>query len=231
MLPLQYRDLFSFGGLGLRVRALKKGLMIQATWLRVKLLTAVVMLAAGWTDSATGPQPRSHLECCSATQDVKLQPLPPKCAATLEAVLHPVHANSGRQPEPDTKHPALGPCTFTIAPGLANSGIGPALGADLNLGHAHEASPAVVPALYLSLDMEVTGPKVCDGSYVTLTVRAGAMRPSSSPGPFYHHRFAFWPTRRADLRGDFDGSRYAIAHRAAAPAIPSTPTIPTPTIP
>ena len=133
MLPLQYRDLFSFGGLGLRVRALKKGLMIQATWLRVKLLTAVVMLAAGWTDSATGPQPRSHLECCSATQDVKLQPLPPKCAATLEAVLHPVHANSGRQPPlvggkgPGTMRGAM---HLYHAPGdLRNSGIGPALGA------------------------------------------------------------------------------------------------------
>ena len=177
----------------------------------MKLLAAVVALAAVRTDSADsanrGPRPPPHLECCGAPLDVELQPLPSKCAATLQAALHPVHANSGRQPEPDTKHPALGPCTFTIAPGLANSGIGPALGADLNLGHAHEASPAVVPALYLSLDMEVTGPKVCDGSYVTLTVRAGAMRPSSSPGPFYHHRFAFWPTRRADLRGDFDGSR------------------------
>ena len=176
------------------------------------VLAGVVVLAAVRTDSAAdsanrGPRPRSHLECCGTPQDVELQPLPIKCAATLQAALHPVHANSGRQPAlaggkgpPDT----MGPCTFTIAGDLRNSGIGPALGSDGN-----RSNPAVVPALYLSLGMEVTGPRACDGSYVTVTMRAGAMRssPSPKPKPFYHHRFAFWPTRRADLRGGFDGSR------------------------
>ena len=176
----------------------------------MKLLAAVVALAAVRTDSADsanrGPRPPPHLECCGAPLDVELQPLPSKCAATLQAALHPVHANSGRQPPLPAGKGAdslLGPCTIVIAPGdLSYSGIGPALGSDGNI-----SNPAVVPALYLSLGMEVTGPRVCDGSYATVTVRAGVMRPSPSARPFYHHRFAFWPTRRADLRGDFDGSR------------------------
>ena len=103
----------------------------------MKLLAAVVALAAVRTDSADsanrGPRPPPHLECCGAPLDVELQPLPSKCAATLQAALHPVHANSGRQPPlvggkgPGTMRGAM---HLYHAPGdLRNSGIGPALGA------------------------------------------------------------------------------------------------------